>query len=1241
MLYLGNVFFTLGADTRGLSSAANRLRDFGRDIDKVSRYAMDGAAQITSALSRQERAAISALDRVKAFQAQIARTAIPESTKRALAQDATALFDTLSRQLTAGKLNPLDQVAFTRTLGSFQSGLNDLKRNLREVQDASRAPPTRTWEAFRNNIRSVGHAALFTQGHLGGMSTRMFALSSLIDDFGIRTAVIAGTLAGFSAAVGILGTSMVNTAKKLQAIEKAFDAVSGSAAMTAYHFQFVQKVADQAGLVFTDISKSYTRFLAAGQAANLGLNTIQESFHGVALAAGILQLSVEDTQGVFKALEQILSKGTVQSEELRGQLGDRFPTAFAIAAKAIGKTTAELSDMLKKGQVVSTDFVPKFVEAMKKVYNIDISKNVETIQGEQNRLTNEWVNAVKALDDLLGVSTAWQNVLMGLKNVLIDFRQNIAEVASVATGLAAGIAAFWAVAYLPAAYAAVLAFFSGLYRFILLVDTAVRLLTVSQILMNAAMLANPAMALISLLGRLAVALTAGVGAYKLMQGALKDVHDEMARGANQEVDAYIAQQKNLLSATSAATNEFIKQQQVFAAQKMFEYIDAAKEAADTQKELADTTKDLQDVRSRPGRANMELAAGLGAQAAAQKKQVTEAQKAQQALGIEATKAQTRILELQKLYNQQVKLEEDMANAPSAGDKGSKDKSDGLARIRDIIAAAQEARDVVQSIGEGGDPRFVRDLYDAKDALRELDSEERAGAAALLGVANNAGLVETKLASMITIARKGKEEFSDFMRIWENIEDDSRELENMKKQLDYLLEGGDPRGLLDIQYLGEAQSILKNLSATSLEAIRQKLASIGIYGDTAAAALSGFFAQQKKADELVATLADLNDEVRDTKDSISDMAYIMEALNNSFMNGDAANEFIDRVKKLREYARDLAAGGMNQDQIRTVLASLDEQLRKQQDMQWALDNTAKAAERVKQGFQDMVTESLTGLREVIKGTKSLGDALMDLAYNVIDNLWESVIMGPAQDALAGLFRKQGQQTQGSATDTAVGQVDSFTAALAMASEATKGSFVGSMLSAVSAAATESLASNVVTQTKSQETLAIISATTALTALTTAAWSASAALAGDEGGGGGGWLSKLFKIGSQLAMAIGSEGSAAAGTGAEISDGTGMNSPSPRRHGGPMLAGTMYSINEPGVNGEYFIPAMNGYMSPDGGGGGGNSIYVDASTRIDARGATRETIAELRREMDARDSQMRQELPYLIDGRITQSSGRGRI
>lgn len=80
--------------------------------------------------------------------------------------------------------------------------------------------------------------------------------------------------------------------------------------------------------------------------------------------AAVRGLNSQQVESLNRAVTQIMSKGTVQSEELRGQIGEALPGAFQIAARAIGKTTAELGKLLELGHVAAEDFLPKFSAAL-------------------------------------------------------------------------------------------------------------------------------------------------------------------------------------------------------------------------------------------------------------------------------------------------------------------------------------------------------------------------------------------------------------------------------------------------------------------------------------------------------------------------------------------------------------------------------------------------------------------------------------------------------------------------------------------------------------------------------------------------------------------------------------------------------------------------------------------------------------------------------------------------------------
>jgi tape measure domain-containing protein len=93
-------------------------------------------------------------------------------------------------------------------------------------------------------------------------------------------------------------------------------------------------------------------------------------------------------QGAFLALGQMMSKGTVQAEELRGQLGERIPGAFSIMAKALNVNERQLGKMLEQGQVLSKTALPAFAAELEKTFGKASENNLNGMVNAQNRFNS-------------------------------------------------------------------------------------------------------------------------------------------------------------------------------------------------------------------------------------------------------------------------------------------------------------------------------------------------------------------------------------------------------------------------------------------------------------------------------------------------------------------------------------------------------------------------------------------------------------------------------------------------------------------------------------------------------------------------------------------------------------------------------------------------------------------------------------------------------------------------------------
>jgi tape measure domain-containing protein len=196
-----------------------------------------------------------------------------------------------------------------------------------------------------------------------------------------------------NAAIQAVGASF-DRALKLDAINSALTAILGSTEAASLQFQQLSQFADQYGLNLLAVSEAYKTFAGAAVSANVPLEQTNYIFESVAKAAATLKLSNDDLKGALMALGQMISKGTVQAEELRGQLGERLPGAFNLAAKAMGVTTAELGKMLENGQVMAGDLLPKLALELNKTFGDKLPAQVDSLQASVNRLDNSFTNAV-------------------------------------------------------------------------------------------------------------------------------------------------------------------------------------------------------------------------------------------------------------------------------------------------------------------------------------------------------------------------------------------------------------------------------------------------------------------------------------------------------------------------------------------------------------------------------------------------------------------------------------------------------------------------------------------------------------------------------------------------------------------------------------------------------------------------------------------------------------------------------
>ena len=230
--------------------------------------------------------------------------------------------------------------------------------------------------------------------------------------------VMYSTFGPLLAGMGIveIARQLTDAAIASQKMTNAMLASTGSSARAADELAFVRAEAERLGLDLLTSADAYTKLTAAAKGTTLEGQATRDIFTAVSGAATSLGLKADDTEGALRAIQQMMSKGTVQAEELRGQLGERLPGAFNVAARAMGVSTAELGKMLEQGQVISDDFLPKFAAELKKTFE-PTPEMLKSTTAEMNRLTTSIYDLKVSVmegggSSMLGDLTSWSTTFV-------------------------------------------------------------------------------------------------------------------------------------------------------------------------------------------------------------------------------------------------------------------------------------------------------------------------------------------------------------------------------------------------------------------------------------------------------------------------------------------------------------------------------------------------------------------------------------------------------------------------------------------------------------------------------------------------------------------------------------------------------------------------------------------------------------------------------------------------------------
>lgn len=382
-----------------LKSAA--ISNMGKEIDKII-SALDSYEKHLQAVSNSEKVNELAIEQLtkslKALETEYKRL---DPTSDNFANDQQRIAGQVKQVTSAINAQSQTLKVAKKTVDEAGNSYNRLSRQTADMKTQLRnldgAFDLNTGKLRTNNTEAaklarqikINDAALKQMdATMGNHQRNVGNYSSAMKQLGLSLRGGLVTFFGVTSAFEAISQSLV-IIDQFTRLRLGLDAISSSSQQVSQRFALISTIADKTGQDIGRLAKSYVSFAAATR------NTVLEGKEGDAIfksfsaSFSALGQSSEVAERGLYAVQQMISKGKVSSEELNQQLAEALPGANKLFADAMKLSTAQLADQMKKGEILATDVLPKVASALDKLYGERAQLNTQTIAGSFTRFTNQ------------------------------------------------------------------------------------------------------------------------------------------------------------------------------------------------------------------------------------------------------------------------------------------------------------------------------------------------------------------------------------------------------------------------------------------------------------------------------------------------------------------------------------------------------------------------------------------------------------------------------------------------------------------------------------------------------------------------------------------------------------------------------------------------------------------------------------------------------------------------------------
>lgn len=393
----GNVIITktvnrtvFTVDSASYRKTVDRIKQVGKEWDKVSskmkplRMKFEENAYTKIRRKQQDAAAKAALAEAKAKAAAEAKAAKAQIAAERKLQTIRAKAMRFNTAAANANVTPAQRAGHLREFGQLTRQYHAGSMALQEYN----ARVSRLQQTMRQ------------QGRVGmrGATIPVTAKVNKLDTSMIEGAGGAITIA---ATVALSGKIMT-TGQDFESAMSGLTAITGSTDKAAKEFDYLRDQSNRLGLDLLKTSRDYTQF-AAAVGDKLPKDQMRSIFEGASEWGLVTGASADEQSRALKSLNQMMSKGTVMSEELKGQLSEALPGSVGLFVKALNDmkgvtnlTEKDLFKLMEDGKLFSKDILPHVAKQMKEAARNGgaLDKAMKSNRASWQRLNTSMQNAM-------------------------------------------------------------------------------------------------------------------------------------------------------------------------------------------------------------------------------------------------------------------------------------------------------------------------------------------------------------------------------------------------------------------------------------------------------------------------------------------------------------------------------------------------------------------------------------------------------------------------------------------------------------------------------------------------------------------------------------------------------------------------------------------------------------------------------------------------------------------------------